>query len=160
MRLLLRGIVVAIVGGFLAIQVVPYGRDHENPPVVAEPTWNSPETRALVVDACFDCHSNETVWPWYSNVAPFSWLVQRDIEEGREELNFSEWTGEAEGEDAAETVIEGSMPPDAYTILHPKARLSEEQKARLVDGLNRTFGSDESLNRSDNDGEGEEDEDD
>ena len=68
-------IVVAVLAGlFLAIQFVPYGRDHSNPPVIGEPTWNSPETRALAVRACFDCHSNETVWPWYSNIAPVSWL--------------------------------------------------------------------------------------
>ena len=76
---------------FLLIQLIPYGRDHTNPAVVAEPAWDLPETRALAVRACFDCHSNETIWPWYSNVAPISWLVQRDVDEGREKLNFSEW---------------------------------------------------------------------
>ena len=57
----------------VVMQLVPYGRDHSNPPVTAEPNWDSPETRALFKRACFDCHSNETVWPWYAYVAPFSW---------------------------------------------------------------------------------------
>ena len=70
-----------------AAQLVPYGRDHDNPPVVAEPAWGSPATRELARRACFDCHSNETQWPWYSNIAPLSWLIQRDVDEGRDELN-------------------------------------------------------------------------
>ena len=61
---------------------VPYGRDHVNPPVGAEPSWDSPETRALARQACFDCHSNETEWPAYSTVAPVSWLIQHDVSEG------------------------------------------------------------------------------
>ncbi len=78
-------------GLFLLIQAVPYGRNHANSPNRTEPTWDSPTTRQLAVRACYDCHSNETIWPWYSNVAPVSWLVQRDVEEGRDEVNFSEW---------------------------------------------------------------------
>ena len=65
-----------IVGGFALTQVVPYGRNHTNPAVVYEPDWDSPETRALAERACFDCHSNETTWPWYSTIAPISWLTQ------------------------------------------------------------------------------------
>jgi hypothetical protein len=61
------------------IQAVPYGRAHSNPPVVSEPAWDSPRARELAVRACFDCHSNETVWPWYSNIAPVSWLIQSDV---------------------------------------------------------------------------------
>ena len=64
------------IGGFLLIQFVPYGRSHTNPPVLSEPAWDSPETRVLAQTACFDCHSNETDWsPWYTKVAPASWLV-------------------------------------------------------------------------------------
>src|ERR1035437_156738 len=76
---------------FILIQLVPFGRDHTNPAVVKDAPWNSPETRALVKRACYDCHSNETTWPWYSHVAPVSWLVQRDVNGGRGHLNFSEW---------------------------------------------------------------------
>ena len=63
-------VLIVAVGGFLLIQFVPFGRDHTNPPVVQEPKWDSPATRELAKRACFDCHSNETVWPWYSNIAP------------------------------------------------------------------------------------------
>lgn len=132
---------VVIVGGLLVIQLVPYGRAHENPAVVAEPSWDSPQTRELAVRACFDCHSNETVWPWYSNVAPFSWLVQRDVEEGREHLNYSEWNRPQEGDESAETVHEGSMPPNYYLWTHSEARLTDAELATLADGLEATFGS-------------------
>lgn len=129
-----------LVVGLLVIQLVPYGRDHENPPVAAEPSWDSAQTRELAVRACFDCHSNETVWPWYSSVAPMSWLVQRDVDEGREELNYSEWNGGQEGDESAESVRQGWMPPNSYTAIHPDARLTEAELAALADGLHATFG--------------------
>lgn len=127
----------------VAIQFVPYGRDHSNAPVVAEPSWDSAQTRDLAVAACFDCHSNETVWPWYSNVAPVSWLVQRDVEGGRSRTNWSEWGLDREdsGDESAETVDDGSMPPAFYTWLHPGARLSDDQLETLATGLEATFGS-------------------
>jgi mono/diheme cytochrome c family protein len=131
---------VALIGTLLVIQLVPYGRDHTNPPVVAEPAWDSAHTRELAVRACFDCHSNETVWPWYSNVAPMSWLVQRDVDEGRETLNFSEWDRPQEAEEAAETVREGSMPPSQYLLTHPEARLSDAELSALAAGLAATLG--------------------
>lgn len=114
----------------LALQLVPYGRDHSNPPVTADAPWPTPEGRRLAVAACYDCHSNQTKWPPYSYVAPMSWLVQRDVENGRRELNFSAWDGDAD--DAADAVEDGSMPPRNYTLLHPDARLSPEQKAALI----------------------------
>ncbi|HEU0243458.1 MAG TPA: heme-binding domain-containing protein [Candidatus Limnocylindrales bacterium] len=133
--------VAAVVGGFLVIQVIPYGRDHTNPPVVAEPAWDSQATRGLVVTACFDCHSNETVWPWYSNIAPISWRLQNHVTEGREKLNFSEWgTGEQETEKLAEVVQDGEMPPWDYLLTHPEARLSDADRQALIDGLDKTFG--------------------
>ena len=61
------------------IQIVPYGHDHANPTVRQEPAWDSPATRAMTVRACYDCHSNQTTWPWYAHVAPVSWLLQRDV---------------------------------------------------------------------------------
>ncbi|HRQ38447.1 MAG TPA: heme-binding domain-containing protein [Chloroflexota bacterium] len=140
-RVLLIGLVV-VVGGFLLIQVIPYGRDHTNPPVISEPAWDSPQTRALAERACFDCHSNETVWPWYSQVAPVSWLVQHDVDEGRRELNFSEWgygrkEGEA-GEEMAEVIWEGEMPPAQFLLTHPEAHLTDAEKQQLVRGLTAT----------------------
>ncbi len=124
----------------VAIQFVPVWAQQTNPPVVAEPQWDSSETRALVRRACFDCHSNETVWPIYSKIAPVSWLVTYDVMEGREELNFSEWglgrngRGE-EGDELAEEVIEGAMPPRNYLLLHPEAQLSPAEQAQLIAGL-------------------------
>ena len=124
-----------------AIQLVPYGRDHANPPVVQEPAWADAQTRALAVRACYDCHSNETVWPWYSTIAPVSWLVQRDVNYGRNDLNFSRWDRRRqEGDEAAETVVDGSMPPWFYLPTHPQARLSDAEKQVLIQGLLATFG--------------------
>jgi Haem-binding domain len=122
------------------IQAVPYGRAHTNPPVTAEPKWDSPRTRALAVDACFACHSNQTRWPWYSSVAPISWLAQRDVDEGRSILNFSEWDRPQEAGEASEAVSEGSMPPLQFKVLHPEARLSSAEKQELIRGLQATLG--------------------
>lgn len=132
---------LAVIVGFAAIQVVPFGRNHTNPPVRAEPQWDNPHTRQLAVAACFDCHSNQTNWAWYSNVAPMSWLIQRDVEEGREELNFSEWGPAAveEVEDVGESVREGKMPPRAYLVMHSEANLSSVDRVSLVDGLERSL---------------------
>lgn len=133
--------VLALVLALLAIQLVPYGKDHTNPPVQQEPVWASPETRQLAVRACFDCHSNETVWPWYSNVAPLSWLVQRDVEVGRAVVNFSEWgRPQEEAAESAQTVREGEMPPWWYLPLHPPARLSVDEQDALIRGLEVTTG--------------------
>jgi mono/diheme cytochrome c family protein len=138
--LLVAGVVV-----FVAIQFVPYGRAHENPPVTAEPAWDTPRTEELVRGACYDCHSNETVWPWYAHVAPSSWLLQRDVEEGRETMNFSEWTFDAEGAAAVagaieEVVREGEMPLRPYRLLHAEARLSEAEKDELIAGVRASLG--------------------
>lgn len=148
LRQILLGIVGLVVIGFV-IQLIPYGHDHTNPPVIQEPNWNSPETRAIVKRACFDCHSNETVWPWYSNFAPVSWLIYRDVSDGREHLNFSEWDvrpslpeGEGEGEEhqhgpeVIQEVLESDeMPPATYLLLHPEARLTDQEMQVLIDGL-------------------------
>lgn len=134
-----------LIGGFLLIQLIPYGRDHSNPPVTAEPAWNSPETRALAITACFDCHSNETDWPWYTNIAPVSWLSQHDVDEGRDVLNFSEWDRPQEAEDVSEVIQEGEMPPWYYGITHSGARLSDAEIERLIAGLEATFLADPPL---------------
>ncbi len=138
------GIVVVIVLALaLIIQIIPFGHDHTNPPVVQEPPWDSPQTRALAMGACGDCHSNESVWPWYSNIAPVSWLVVRDVQEGRSKLNFSEWNRPQEdAEDAAGIVNEGEMPPSYYAMMHKSAQLTPAEKDALVRGLQATFGGD------------------
>lgn len=127
---------LGLIGALAIAQLVPYGRAHTNPPVVAEPAWDQPATRTLADRACFDCHSNQTRWPWYSFVAPTSWLVQGHVDEGREELNFSAWSGDAEeAREVADSVLDGSMPPRSYTWLHPEARLSDAQRNELARGL-------------------------
>lgn len=137
--LYLVGLIVVLA---VLIQLFPYGRDHTNPPVVQEPNWDSPRTRELAVRACFDCHSNETVWPWYSNIAPISWIVYRDVLEGREQMNFSDW-GNRRGEggepgEAGEAILNGQMPPSYYILLHPDANLSDAEKQELIQGLLKT----------------------
>jgi len=132
---------LVIIGVLLVAQLVPYGRDHSNPSVTAEPQWNAAETRALAQRACFDCHSNQTRWPWYSNVAPVSWLVQADVSEGRRVLNFSEWTrGYEEAQESGETVRSQEMPPRSYLLLHPEAKLSDAERQQLAAGLDATLG--------------------
>lgn len=140
-KTILRVIVLSVVGLFVLAQLVPYGRDHVNPPVIVEPSWDRPATRALADRACFDCHSNQTRWPWYSNIAPMSWYLQNHVDEGREVLNFSEWsrTYEEAGE-SGETVLDGSMPPRSYLLLHPAARLTSAEQSELARGLDASLG--------------------
>jgi mono/diheme cytochrome c family protein len=135
--LLLGGLVVVVLA---VIQAVPYGRDHTNPPVTAAPTWDSPATERLFADACADCHSNLTDWAWYTSVAPFSWLAQKDVDDGREALNLSELgRTEIELAEIAELVRSGEMPPWQYRLIHADARLSEAEKEALIRGLNATL---------------------
>jgi hypothetical protein len=143
-RRLLRWALIAAVVLLVGAQLVPYGRAHTNPPVRAEPAWDSPRTRELAVAACFDCHSNQTAWPWYTSVAPMSWLTQRDVDEGRNVLNLSEFDRpQEEAGESAETVEEGEMPPRAYTLLHSGARLDDRERAELIAGLRATLGTDD-----------------
>ena len=117
---------------FLAMQLVPYGWRHPNPPVRTEAPLTG-EAAELARVACADCHSNETRWPAYSYVAPMSWLVRNDVEEGREKFNLSDWDEYADDADeAAEEVAEGKMPPDQYTLIHRDAKLTAEERSTLV----------------------------
>jgi len=135
-------IVVVMLGIFLiAIQFIPV--TYTNPPVTDEPNWDSPETRTLAARACFDCHSNETDLPWYSNIAPVSWLIYRDINEGREEMNFSEWRMKSKrvdhvAEEIEEVIRKGEMPPWYYLPMHPQAKLTDAEKQALIEGLKQT----------------------
>jgi len=140
-RTILKWIAFGLVASLVVIQVVPYGRDHTNPPGGRQIAWDSPRTQELMTDACMDCHSNLTKWPWYSNVAPISWLVQSHVDDGRDELNLS--TGEPEIEKMVEVIRDGSMPPWTYKLAHPGARLSEQEKQDLIRGLEATFGGGE-----------------
>lgn len=135
-------IVIVMLGIFLiAIQFIPVM--YTNPPIINEPNWDSQETRALTVRACFDCHSNETDLPWYSNIAPVSWLIYRDVDEGRKEMNFSEWRMKSKrvdhaAEEIEEVIREGEMPPWYYLPLHPQAKLTDSEKQALIEGLQKT----------------------
>ena len=131
-------VAIGLVVLLAAIQFVPYGRDHTNPSGGQPISWNSPRTEELMRGACMDCHSNETEWPWYSNVAPVSWLVQSDVEEGRDALNLS--TGQPEVQEMIEAIQEGEMPPWQYKPAHPGARLSASEQRELIRGLQATFG--------------------
>lgn len=138
---ILAGIALAAV----AIQFIPYGKTHTNPPVIAEPIWDSPRTQELFNRACANCHSHKTTYPWYSHVAPLSWLIERDVQEGREHFNVSAWGAqkENEGDEASKEVKEGSMPPWFYLPTHPEAKLTDTEKAELISGLEKTFGKEE-----------------
>lgn len=137
------GIIVAMLtAGFVLIQLLPIGKDYTNPPVVREPAWDSPQTREVAMAACGDCHSNETIWPAYSKIAPISWLVANHVEEGRSKLNFSEWNHPQEADEAAAIVNEGEMPLAYYKIMHKGSQLTSAEKDALVKGLLATFGGD------------------
>jgi len=139
-RLIMIALLVIVVA-CVAIQLAPFGRSHQNPPVQAEPAWDSPRTRELFFRGCGDCHSNETVWPWYTNIAPVSWMIQDHVLEGRAGFNVSEWgRPENEGEEAAELVSNGEMPLPSYLPMHPEARYTETEKQELIQGLLNTFG--------------------
>lgn len=141
---LIRLIKIGIPAGlifFVAIQLIPYGRSHADPPVSHPVNWNSPQTQQLAMQACGDCHSDQTTWPWYSNVAPFSWLIQRDVVKGRSILNFSAYTPTRRSDRAVKAIESGQMPPFYYTFMHPKSQLTADQKQKLIDGLRATFGN-------------------
>ena len=133
-------VVIAVVLVGLLIQLIPLPGRGKNPAVVAEPKWDSLQTRVLVKRACFDCHSNETVWPWYSYVAPVSWLVYSDTMEGRSRLNFSEWNRPQRGAgEIAEAIQSGEMPPAMYLPLHKSAQLTSAEKQQLITGIQNSL---------------------
>jgi mono/diheme cytochrome c family protein len=127
-----------LVALFLAMQVVTV--EHSNPPVLSTPAWDSPQTLAFAKRACFDCHSNETVYPWYSYVAPLSWRIREHVKDGREDLNFSALTPLMESWKTATMVRKDRMPPWDYTLMHPEARLTPAERESFAAGLARTFG--------------------
>jgi hypothetical protein len=126
-----------VIGGlalFALIQLVPI--DRVNPPTSLEPKWSTPEARALAKEHCFQCHSNETEWPWYSYVAPASWLIKWDVVNGRDKFNFSEWDKHpGELDEMIGEIQDGGMPPLQYTLFHPNSKLDTQQKQTLIDAL-------------------------
>ena len=124
----------------LALQTVTCSRT--NPAIVAQAPV-SPEVSGLLRKACFDCHSNESVWPWYSRVAPVSWLVWSDVAEGRQHLNFSEWPSEPAKQrkhlkSIRDEIQGGDMPLWFYLPLHSAARLSSTEKQTILDWAKQT----------------------
>ena len=132
---------LVLVALFLLAQAVPYGRNHHRPTGSSEPAWDSARTRELAGRACFNCHSNLTTWPWYSNVAPLSWLIRGEVDGARGELNFSDWpVYNGQAQESLDALLDNEMPPWEYTIMHSKAKLSKTEKAELARGFERTFG--------------------
>ncbi len=130
--------VAAAVLIIVGIQLIPVERS--NPPATTQVMWDSPQTQELFQRACADCHSNETVWPWYSHIAPVSWLVAHDVSDGRRRLNVSQIDPTSERfkrtvSEIEEVVGEGEMPMPIYLIMHPNARLTAEEKQILIRGL-------------------------
>lgn len=128
-----RSLLAAVIVVPIVIQVARPSRT--NPPVdprrdITASVEVTPTVAAIFRRACDDCHSNRTAWPWYSNIAPVSWVVAYDVNHGRREMNFSEWSSyHTEKRDKlrkgiCDEVSEGEMPGSAYTLLHPEAKLA------------------------------------
>ena len=130
------GVAAAIVA--MAAQLMPAKLD--NPPVTGDIAVPGDAGIALRA-ACYDCHSNETRWPWYAHVAPLSWWIARDVEHGRRQVNFSIWntyypaTRHRKLEWMGRSLAEPDMPPKWYQAMHPGARLTDAQRAALVDWI-------------------------
>jgi mono/diheme cytochrome c family protein len=142
-----RRIAVRILTGLVALlvllQFVPYGHSRANPPVTRAVKWDSPETARLFAGACQDCHSNLSNWRWYDKVAPASWLVQNDIDGGRNHLNVSEWNkAQPDIGQIVRVIRGGGMPPLQYKIMHADGRLSTQQRNALASGFERTYRKD------------------
>lgn len=130
----LKIIAALLIVAFIVIQLFPAERT--NPPVTGEIEAPA-EVKEILMRSCYDCHSNETVWPWYAYIAPASWLLEDDVADGRAGLNFSEWSGYDEKTKLKkvkkiwEEVKEGEMPQWIYVISHSDAALSDADKEKL-----------------------------
>lgn len=138
-----RIILISIVSVFVIIQFIPV--DRTNPPTDPNAKISAPpEVMSVLQRSCFDCHSNETKWPFYSYVAPVSWFVADDVSEGRRHVNFSEWEKlstkrqERKKEHIWDEVSEGDMPMQAYLIIHRDAKLSKKDVEIIKNWTNKT----------------------
>lgn len=143
-RLSPRTLSIGFFGLLIAIQFLPIWLWQTNPPAQSQPAWSDPQTHTLVQRACYDCHSNQTTWPWYSKVAPSSWLVTWDTLRGRRHLNFDNWNAALRdptrlAREVQREVSSGSMPPSYYLIMHPDARLTPQEQQQLIQGLQQTI---------------------
>ena len=141
MKKTLKWIFVALAAAFILLQFTNPPRT--NPPVAADLMAANPpppQVAAMLHAACYDCHSSETRWPWYSRVAPMSWLIANDVVEGRKNLNLSDWPSDPVRaakrlEGMSEEIGYGEMPPKKYTAIHADARLTQVQLKELTDWL-------------------------
>jgi len=123
-------VILAVVVVVIVIQVIPV--DRSNPPVQGEIRAPAAVSEVLRT-SCYDCHSNETKWPWYSRVAPLSWAIAHHIHEGRDHLNFSEWGALGRQKqmeitrEIREETSEGKMPLRSYLIIHRDAKLTDDK---------------------------------
>ena len=139
MKKKLKWLALALVAVFLLLQLTNPART--NPPVVRDfiaATKPPADVAASIRAACYDCHSHETTWPLYSRIAPSSWLVVSDVNEGRQHLNLSDWpTDNAHAAKKLDWINEAidakEMPPSKYTALHPEARLTDTQRKAILD---------------------------
>jgi hypothetical protein len=139
-----RRLLVGAILVFGVLQIIPVHRT--NPPVVNAVVFADPQAERIAQIACYDCHTNDNQWPWYSYVAPVSWVVVHHVDEGRHELNFSDVAATMAGEagyeiidEAIETITEGEMPPPYYLLTHPQAKLSDADKAILIAGIKQAL---------------------
>jgi len=129
-------VLLIFVALFALIQFFPVERD--NPEISYEVKWDSQQTKDFFYRACADCHSNETKWPWYSYVAPVSFIISNHVVDGRRHFNIS--TGNLDdANEAAEAVEKGFMPLEGYVKLHSEADLTPEEKDAFIKGLMKTF---------------------
>ena len=146
MKKWLKRIGIAVVIILVGLQLIPVNRT--NPAITREVKWNAPATRALAQRACYDCHSNETTWPWYGYVAPVSLFLANHIDEGRGRLNFSAWDQpNTELDEVIESINENKMPLWDFLLMHPEATLANAEKAPLVAGFQATFSRDTARRR-------------
>lgn len=138
-------ILATLIVVFVAIQFWPSKR--ENPPGRFDGPIVSAALMPKFQAACYDCHSNRTTWPWYTQIQPFKLLAVYDVDKGREEVNFDDWMQMSEDQrvkalkKSAEEIAEGEMPPRTYLLMHPEAALDAETKARLADDLRKQAAS-------------------
>ena len=146
MKRILKWAGIAFLVILIGIQLIPLNRT--NPPITREVKWNSPETQALAQRACSDCHSNQTIWPWDSYLAPASFLIANHVNDGRRHLNFSEWDKpNSDFEEVSRTIRNGQMPMWDYVLMHPSAKLTPAETQQLLDGLQATFQQDPPIPR-------------
>jgi hypothetical protein len=137
---LLKRVAFGAIALVVLIQLVPYGRAHKDPHGSRQARFAHASTQRLFDGACADCHSDHTSWPLYSNVAPISWLVQRDVDGGRRRMNLSEWDKrQPELREVERVILGGGMPPLQYKVVHGRSRLSSAEKRQLAAGFRALF---------------------